>query len=354
MKNCINIENNLPLYAEGLLSDAEKKAVEEHLAECADCSKALADLKKVNAVTQGLLEVEPPPWFKQKIMVRVRQQAEKKSFAQKWFYPLRIKVPVQVMATIVIAVLAVYIYRYDYEQMKAIVPEAPQSFMEAQQEPAPAEISKAKKAEPALLAKEKSAVIRVAKKDQMSEVSSGGTLPIMEKQGNKIAVAIDKSAAMKGDIAAEKEEKKYTEVPVLQEAQQGYAARQERLKDRSENDYSLPDTAKKRKLFKTVAPATPRQMTASVSDQVQPDIFIYVTDINSAVVKSEKILTQHNAKKVTKRFIDGKSILQAELPAKNLKNLLSQLRVIGRVEDNIMPTESSGHDIIVVIEIISN
>ncbi len=186
MKNCKNIENSLPLYAEGLLSDTEKKAVEEHLAECADCSKALTDLKKVTAMTQRLPEVDPPHWFKQRIMARVRQQAEKKSFAQKWFYPLRIKIPVQVMTTIVIAVLAVYIYRFGDEQMKAVLPQAPQPVMEAQQWPAPGEIPKAKRDKPALLADKKSVEIGAAKKDQMLEVSSGGSAPKTGKEINKL------------------------------------------------------------------------------------------------------------------------------------------------------------------------
>jgi len=318
MKNCKNIENNLPLYAEGLLSDAEKKMVKEHLTECADCSKALANLQKVTAMTQRLPEVEPPPWFKQKIMARVRKQTEKKNFAQKWFYPLRIKIPVQVMATIVIAVLAVYIYRSGDDQMKAVLPEAQQPVMEAQQEPSPAEMPKAKKAAPALLAEGKTAVIGEVKKDQMSaEVSSGESAPKME----------------------------------IQEAPQKHAARQESMKDRSAEDYSLSGAAKKSKLFKAAAPAASGQMAASVTDQVQPVISIYVADVNSAVVEAEKILTKHNARKVTKKLVAGKAILQAELPAKQLKNLLSQLLGIGRVEEKNMPADGGDQDIKVIIEI---
>jgi hypothetical protein len=352
MKNCKNIENNLPLYAEGLLSDAEKKTVKEHLAECADCGKALADLKKVTEMTQGLREVEPPPWFKQKIMVRVREHAEKKSFAQKWFYPLRIKIPMQVMATIVIAVLAVYIYRSGDEQMKTILPQAPQPVMEAQQEPAPAEMPKAKKATPAPVAEEKSAVIGAAKKNQISAgVSSGESTPKMELQGNMLAGASDKSPAMKGDIAAEKEDKKYTELRAKQEAPHKFTARQESMKDRSADDYSLSGAAKKSKLLKAAAPAASGQMAASVTDQVQPVISIYLADVNSAVVEAEKILIKHNARKVTKRLVDGKAILQAELPAKQLKNLLSQLRGIGRVEEKNMPADNGEKDVNLVIEI---
>ena len=212
MKNCKDIKNSLPLYAESLLSADEKRAVEEHLAECADCSKVLADLKQTAAITQELPEVEPPPWFKQKIMAKVREEAGKKSFAQKWFYPLRIKIPVQVMATIVIVVLAVYIYRSGDEQMKAVLPEVQQPIMEYQQEPTPAEISKAKEAAPAPMAEKKSVVMRAAKKDKLSDkVSSGGSAPKIEMQGNNVVGASDKSLTIKDDYAVEKEEKKYTE-----------------------------------------------------------------------------------------------------------------------------------------------
>ena len=349
MKKCNEIENSLPFYSEGLLSDAEKKSIEKHLPECADCSKALADLQKVAAMMQGLSAIEPPPWFKQKIMASVREEAEKKSLAQKWFYPLRIKIPVQVMATIVIAVLAVYIYRSGDEQMKAILPQAPKPFMETKQEPMSAEMSKSKKATPAPVAEEKSAVMGLAKKDQISEeVSSSGRASKMEFQGNKLAGESDKSPVMKGDIASEKEVKKFTEMPALQEAPHKYTARQESMQDRSVEDSSLSGVAKKSKLFKAAAPAS---MAASFTDQVQPVISVNVADVNSAAGEIEKILKKYNARKVTKRLIEGKAILQAELPANNLKNLLSQLRAIGRIEEKNIPAERGEQDVNLLIEI---
>jgi anti-sigma factor RsiW len=106
MMNCKDIENSLPLYLDNLLSPADMRAVEEHLATCAQCKKELAHLQKAGKLVDELAELEPPPWFKQRIMARVREEAEKKSFAQKWFYSLRIKIPVQVFATIFIVVLA--------------------------------------------------------------------------------------------------------------------------------------------------------------------------------------------------------------------------------------------------------
>jgi hypothetical protein len=342
MKNCKDIENSLPLYTEDLLSADEKKAVEEHLAECVDCSEALADLKKVAAITQKLTAIEPSPWFKQKIMARVREEAEKKSFAQKWFYPLRIKIPVQIMATIVIAVLAVYIYRSSDEQMNVVLPGAQQPVMEAKQEPKLAEIPKAKSAALAPLVEKKAEVIGRANKDKISEeISSGGSVPKMEMRENKPADTSDKSLTMKSNIAVGKEEKKYTELP----------AKQESMRERSVEDSSLSGAVKKSKSLKAAAPAAQRSMAASVTTELQTGISVYVADVSSAVVEVEKILIKHDARKVTKRLIDGKAILQAELPAKNLKDVLSQLRTIGQVEEKTVPAESGERDINVVIEI---
>jgi len=123
------------------------------------------------------------------------------------------------------------------------------------------------------------------------------------------------------------------------------------MKDRSVEDSSLSDSAKKSKLFKAAAPASPRAVVASVADQAQPVISVYVADVHIAVAEAERILTKHNARKVTKRLIAGKAILQVELPAKNIKDVLSQFRAIGRVEDKNMPADGGEKEINLVIEI---
>lgn len=123
MKTCSDIENLLPLYEEGVLSDAEKRLVEEHLAHCDACCRELADLRKAAAMVRGLPEAALPPWFEEKIMARVRKEAE--SQAKNWFWPLRFKIPVSLAATLVIAVLAVFIYRAGEEPVQSVLPGAP-------------------------------------------------------------------------------------------------------------------------------------------------------------------------------------------------------------------------------------
>lgn len=351
MKNCANMENSLPLYADGLLSDAEKMAVEKHLAECAHCSKAIIDLKKATLMTQGLQEVEPPPWFKQKIMSAVRHEAGKKSFAQKWFYPLRIGIPVQVMATIVIAVLAVYIYRAGDEQMKEFPPQAPRPVAEAQHAPAQGEMLKPEKAAPSTPADGKSTGNRTADKDQASEASSGAKVLKMENEGKKPAGARDESPAAKGDTAAEKEEVKSAELKASVEAPQKFASRQETLKERRAEDYSLSVPAKKSRVFKGAAPDLPAPAAAFVAKQANPVISVYAADINIAAVEAEKMLTGCGAGKVSKTLTDVKASLQAEIPAKSLNSLLSQLRRLGRVEEKNMPAGRADQGVNLVIEI---
>ncbi|MBP7233357.1 MAG: zf-HC2 domain-containing protein, partial [Syntrophaceae bacterium] len=65
MNQCKDIEKHLPLYDEGLLSDQEQKAVEEHLAVCADCRRELSFLRKTVQILGGLSPLEEPAWFQQ-------------------------------------------------------------------------------------------------------------------------------------------------------------------------------------------------------------------------------------------------------------------------------------------------
>src|SRR5208337_4826118 len=107
------------------------------------------------------------------------------------------------------------------------------------------------------------------------------------------------------------------------------------------------------KTFKAVAPAAPSSIAASVSIQTQASITMLVADVNNAAVEAEKILAEYGARKIIKQLLYGKTILKAELSAGNLKEVLAQLRNIGRIEEKNMPTESTDQDIPVVIEIIN-
>jgi hypothetical protein len=121
--NCQEIQNHLPAFLEDLLSAEEKILIEKHLTSCVFCSRALEDLLKTESLLKNMEVVEPPPFFEQRIMARIREEAgRKKGLLSRLFLPLHIKVPLQAAATVLIAVLAFFVYQKNEPDMKALNP----------------------------------------------------------------------------------------------------------------------------------------------------------------------------------------------------------------------------------------
>ena len=347
MMNCKDIENSLPLYLDNLLSGTDKRMVEEHLKSCPQCGKALAELKKTDAITRGLSEVEPPPWFKQKIMARVREEADKKSFAQKWFYPLRIKIPIQVFATIFIVVLAVYIYRAGNEQFKEVLPpQTPTPVMETEKDKLSEQTTKLPDADKTVMKKKVSAKKGIRdEKMVMYDVSPGSGVP--KAEGLKKAMPQENLPAAAGNMVQ----------PV----------QRERAADKKDASYSVlmskqaapamlmpsPSVELERKKEGYVLGAAMKQSRAPEAQSVMPkaNISVRVGDLNTAVVEVEKLLAKYEAKKIVKQMPEGKAIFTAELKVKNISDFIAQLKTIGRVEEKNIPAERGEQDINVVIEI---
>lgn len=114
---CNKIQEKLSEYIDGILTPDEKVFVEEHLKSCQRCRESLADLRKTIEHVKNLEEIEPPAWLTQKVMTRVRAEAEsKKGILHKLFYPLHIKVPIGAVATI--AITTIYIFRAIQPEMR--------------------------------------------------------------------------------------------------------------------------------------------------------------------------------------------------------------------------------------------
>lgn len=99
-------------YIDGAVTRKEKTAIERHLKSCTECRNALAELKKTIEHMKKVEEVDSPAWMTQKIMAKVRAEAEqKRSLFHRIFYPLAIKLPIQAVAVLFLAVTAFYIYQ---------------------------------------------------------------------------------------------------------------------------------------------------------------------------------------------------------------------------------------------------
>jgi hypothetical protein len=350
MNNCKDIENNLSLYLDNLLSPADKRVFEEHLESCPQCGKALAQLQKTGKLVDGLGEVEPPLWFKHRIMARVREEAEKKSFAQKWFYPLRIKIPIQVFATIFITVLAVYIYRAGEQQMKAVLPPAaPTPVIEAQKDKLSEQTTKLSDADKTVVKKKISAEKGIRDEEMvMHDVSPGSGMPKTQKlkkamlQENVRAGAADMAKAVKEDATVNKEEANYA---VLSEKQAEPA-----------KSMPSPGVALERKKEGYVLGAAVKQSRTPEAQSLMPKttISVRVENINSAVGEVEKLLAKYEAKKIVRQMLKDKAVLTVELKAQDIKNFIEQLKTIGQVEEKELSAISNENNMLLVIEILGN
>ena len=318
MKNCKEIENNLPLYLDSLLTGADKQALEEHLKSCPRCTKALIQLSKTQTLVNDLTEVEPPAWFKQKIMAKVREESEKKSLVQKWFYPLRIKIPVQILATVFIAVLAVYIYRGGEEQMKEVVPSsAPVPVMEVQKSQLPEQKMKTSVDE------------NIQKEDQVIEKKGMPREKVRE-------VAVDAAKDVNKQVVTNIEADKYESAPAAKSVEQSGA---ELEKKKESNILGAAMKASRAPRAQSVMPNT--------------KVLLKVADIDTAVGQVEKLLIKYEAKNINRQTTQGKVIMTAELKNQKTNDFMTRLKTIGQVEEGSAPLNNAGENVTLMIEILN-
>jgi hypothetical protein len=318
MKNCKEIENNLSLYLDDSLSDADKQAVEEHLKSCPRCTKALVQLSKTHTLVNNLAEVEPPAWFKQKIMAKVREKAEKKSFVQKLFYPLRIKIPVQILATVFIAVLAVYIYRAGEEQMKEVVPSsAPAPVMEVQKSQLPEQKMKT------------SADENIQKEDHVIEKKGMPREKVRE-------MAADAAKDVNGQIVPDIKADKYVSAPAAKSVELSGAE----LEKKKESN-----------ILGAAIKASRTPHAQSVMQRL--NVLLKVADINTAAEEVEKLLIKYEAKNINRQITQGKAILTAELKNQKINDFTARLKKIGQIEEGSVHIDNAEENIILMIEILN-
>ncbi len=140
------IRHRLSEYIDGSLPAGKKAAIEEHLKTCTTCSDALRELQKTIEYVKTVEELEPPAWMAQKIMSKVRTaESEQRSFLRKLFFPLSVKIPIQVVAVLFLVVGAFYLYRSIQPSLRPA--EAPVKEFEAKKEvpPAPAQSDEQKR-----------------------------------------------------------------------------------------------------------------------------------------------------------------------------------------------------------------
>ena len=108
----ISYDIKLSEYIDGTVTSRRTPIIEEHLKICEKCSEARRELQKTVEHVHAIEDIEPPAWMTQKIMAKVRAEAEeKKTIFKRLFFPLAAKLPVQAVAVLFLTVTAYYVYQ---------------------------------------------------------------------------------------------------------------------------------------------------------------------------------------------------------------------------------------------------
>ena len=96
-------------YWEEDLSEAQMKALEEHLRSCVVCKKEYQEFEKSVGATSGLHRLPPPPDFVESVKQQVRKRSRGRFFGpKKWSERMPYEIFSVVMLGIVLAIYLIY------------------------------------------------------------------------------------------------------------------------------------------------------------------------------------------------------------------------------------------------------
>jgi hypothetical protein len=363
MINCARCREQLSAYLDGLMTVEEKGLIEEHLSRCQHCSLVFAELKKTQETLRNLEEVEPPPWFTQKTMNRIREEAEsRKGLFQKLFYPLRIKIPMEALATCLIVVLALFVYKNTEPEIKVIhqphetVIATPQEQTQKQDSgvsSAPKEtqgrsggIQKENREQ------EKNAINTVRPESTAAGGSAMNKPAPAETPEPQMA---KKEAQGTGNrYEAKKSEGETVKKQELTPAQESVAAPAAKLKE-DRTAPTIGSVAVKGTQDSMKAPAALEIQARSVAEPKQILFTVLTNDIEATVKETEGLLNGFGAKNIKRSSRQPRSVIfDADLPGQKAKGFLDSLKSVGDVIVKDMPSKSPEGYLAVHIEITAN
>ena len=327
-----DIQRRLSAYCGGDLEPAERQLVELHLAECPTCRAELADLQTTLHLVRTTPEIDPPPWMTARIMTRIReQQTEKRSWLQRFFFPLHIKLPLEVIALLMVCVSGYYLTRTvetNLEQTRQ------QQLQEAPAQPAPAPASP----------------------------------PAQQPDGNDARKRVSESSAKKDatqTVAPESvHQPEYRPAPAAPITPPAYAppppALRDQQGDKTEPMKAAPaaesynralEVAPERKMKSsrsaerqadTAAPAAAGRTAGAPAGMALPQALVRlnVDDPAAAAAVIREALLRSGGEIVNERDVTGRR-LTVRLPAARQKELLERLERLGRITERPVPPPAS-------------
>jgi len=297
---CSDVQEKLSAYVDAMVSSEEKMFIDEHLKACQKCNDSLADLKKTLQYVQSLEEIEPPPWLVQKVMARVRGEAEQRKGILAWlFYPLHIKLPLEALAAIFIAVTTVYVFKTIGPEMrlaKAPLEEVRTRIYSEEKEKAPAigrgQPEPAKPREQFMAAEE-----REIPQEKYREAS---------RAPSRVA-ELEKAVPSAGVVA---------------------------------KDESQP---------RAVSPALRLARVEGKREGIR--LALTVEEIDAATKELEKAFVEMGGRIIKREHTAQRSLIVAELDSRKIDELMEKLKLFGEIEEKAVTLEAREGDVEIRIEI---
>jgi hypothetical protein len=364
---CHEIKTLLPGHLEGVLSTEEKETIESHLASCPLCRRVLEDLKKTEYLVKGLSEVEPPPFFEQRIMAMIREEAvQKKGILRKFFYPLHIKIPIQAMATVLIAVFAFYVFQKSQPEIGQVTPlaiprtESHKGRIMDGSIKTPLAPSVAKPATPApagdLAGKNYGPFAAAPSSESKGRVDRKAELPPPEQE--EAFSTIKQRAPM---MAEREKEVPPPSAQALGKAQDraekqdsGRALDTLGTEQKQKGRVTEPGvTAGESRVMKS-APAASRFAAGPPTKRFAVELTIQVRDTNQAVKEIEDRLAQVNGRVIERRHQEGRVFLKAEITGQTVAGFLDRLATVGKITSEQNPLDYPEGKVTVSIKIVTS
>ncbi len=343
MTECKQIQDLLPAFLEGALSSGEHRLVHEHLATCQRCSAALEDLKKVALLVQGIDEVEPPPWFTQKVMSKVREEAGRKKggVLDRLFYPLHVKVPIQALASLLIAVLALYVYRSVEPEMKVVqVPSEvasrgsiPENQPQQQHDKVGPSVSIAENKPSLGQRRERPAgTIAEVPRTKAPKIYEREEAPPLASPASEPAKAEKKEATAEKHV---QETRAAAPSPTQQTAAQAQNVSPPLLTRRdAESSVSAEAQAKMKEAHDRSVAQPAGQMQAFGTKKAEAAVLtLRVNDVTAAIGEIKGLLGQLGARSIATHSRNGAAEVAAELGAEKMEQLRRKLTALGQLEE---------------------
>jgi len=327
---CDKIKGQLSAYLEDALSSAEKGIIDDHLRSCAECRKSLADLEMTLSSIKGLNEIIPPPWLRQKVMTRVKAEAERKkrSLLQKLFYPLFIKLPLEAAGIFLLAITALYVFKSMEPELKTVIAPSEESVSEY------APKGKSLKPSPKIERQSQSPVATLSKKDVPPAESH--SLPESRQSPATLSEQFmyDKGTSVK---------EKRTEVQEVPEK------KMPRKSAPAPAGMSAPE-----RLKQEGAPRAAGKTASGLSEQEDISLSFKVSDIDSAKKVLKDVLTDVGGKVVREEPASDALVIIGELGSDNLLPFIKKLKALGYLKERAPTPMADKERVLIKINISGN